>query len=301
MSNNNYYNQLIEKLRKNSSKENLYNNIITPFSSYYLCDHFIGDEPFIYYLRGIKANNLIKNKNYDSIKEYDIVQCQGTKKIFYDIFCKEILPKINTKIILITSSYLTNCPSRSTTPKIEMVLKSPKIYKWFTQNPIQHPLYDSNTKYIPFPYGVNPQTLRRYVMCLLKTKSSTKKRILLNHLHCELTHKCRKILPNVDYKSPTRFFNGITDSKYILSPIGDRNDCFRHWESLGLGTIPVCNINNQLKKLFKENMYYVENTEEMIKMLKDPKFLNDIYKKPNKDYISLDYWRNYILTLSGKL
>lgn len=39
----------------------------------------------------------------------------------------------------------------------------------------------------------------------------------------------------------------------------------------------------------------------MIKMLKDPKFLNDIYKKPNKDYISLDYWRNYILTLSGKL
>ena len=104
MSNNNYYNQLIEKLQKDSSKENLYNNIITPFSSYYLCDHFIGDEPFIYYLRGIKANNLIKNKNYDSIKEYDIVQCQGTKKIFYDIFCKEILPKINTKIILITSS-----------------------------------------------------------------------------------------------------------------------------------------------------------------------------------------------------
>lgn len=177
-----------------------------------------------------------------------------------------------------------------------MVLKSPKIHKWFTQNPIQHPLYASNPKYIPFPYGICPNNIMDYAKCLLNTTSSTKKKILLNHLYCNKnTNKCRKILPHVDIKSSIEFYNSIKNSKYILSPIGDRHDCYRHWEALGLGTIPVCNINNQLKQLFKENMYYVENSKEMVEMLKDNEFLNNIYKEPNKDYISLGYWEDYIL------
>jgi hypothetical protein len=84
----------------------------------------------------------------------------------------------------------------------------------------------------------------------------------------------------------------MSEARFILSPIGDRNDCYRHWESIGLGTIPISNIGELYKDLFQDNMIYVENTEKMLKLYNEQKNLD--YKCPNKDLICVDYWKDYI-------
>ena len=53
----------------------------------------------------LKANNLLKNKNYHTIKDYDKILCQIN---YFDHFMNYILPiikKNNKKIILITTQW----------------------------------------------------------------------------------------------------------------------------------------------------------------------------------------------------
>ena len=43
-----------------------------------------------------------------------------------------------------------------------------------------------------------------------------------------------------------------------LGSIGDRDDCFRHYEAIGLNTIPVSNIGFLYKRIFGDNMLYLD-------------------------------------------
>ena len=49
---------------------------------------------------------------------------------------------------------------------------------------------------------------------------------------------------------------------------------YRHYECIGLGTIPIANVGPLYKKLFGCNMVCVEDTEEMIRLYKEmhPRF-----------------------------
>lgn len=72
----------------------VFSTIINPFSLYYLCDHYYGDEIEKYNFLipiTINKNNLIKNKDLSKIKEGDIIHCQVN---FFSEFCNEILDKI---------------------------------------------------------------------------------------------------------------------------------------------------------------------------------------------------------------
>ncbi len=87
--------------------DNYINYIVTPITPYIICDHFISDEinknsgKYIEYDLKIKANDILKNNNYSSIKNGDIIQVSVDRfNYFYDL----ILPLIkltNKKIILI--------------------------------------------------------------------------------------------------------------------------------------------------------------------------------------------------------
>ena len=64
----------------NSKIENLEEYIISPASPYLLCDHFIsielniGNPHYINSKIAPKANDLLKNKNYNDIKNLEIIQ-----------------------------------------------------------------------------------------------------------------------------------------------------------------------------------------------------------------------------------
>ena len=84
----------------------------------------------------------------------------------------------------------------------------------------------------------------------------------------------------------------MSAGKFILSPIGDRDDCYRHYEAIGLGTIPVSNVNSFYKNIFSGNMIY-NNIDEMVNML-DTGSTNCVYEEPNKDLICFEYYKDMI-------
>jgi hypothetical protein len=69
----------------NNSLENInpVEYLVTPVAPYFICNHFISTEihntsgcKYIRMNLELKANDLIKNKNYNDIKNFEIIQIQ---------------------------------------------------------------------------------------------------------------------------------------------------------------------------------------------------------------------------------
>ncbi len=237
----------------------------------------------------IKGNNLLKNKNYDDIQNYDIIQCQVNH---FEQFVNTILPKINKKIILITSQ--CGMPQIEKNKMTDELLQNDKIILWISQNPI----YKNHQKYMAFPYGIHTRDITEYYN-FIKNNIKMKKNINVSNLYAsawgwlESNHIRKKydILgkdsgPKLDYH---KYLEIISDSKFLISTAGDRNDCYRHYEAIGLGTIPISNINTNYYDIFEDSMYITDD-ENVFKIAKNKKF-DKKYWKPNKNIIYLEYWK----------
>jgi len=283
---------------------NLLASIINPLSGYFLCNHFIGDELTTKFdgLDGINIpfgiNNLLKNKNFNSIKQYDIVLCQVD---FFDYFCMKILSILNHKIILITSQWAYPALERS--EKTDMVLNHPNILLWVSQNPI----YTNRPNYMPFPYGINMKSLSLYYSFLceyVNHKSNNIKLLPLtvkdwypdDHIRVKYPIFGKESGERLDYVS---YLREIAKCKYIISPEGDRKDCYRNYEAIGLECIPISNIGEEFKEIFESNLIY-SDAKSMICMF-DTKHIERDYAPPNRRIILLEYWIRKIIDKIKKL
>jgi hypothetical protein len=273
--------------------------LVTPLSPYFICNHFISNEihsnshKYVGINFELKANDLIKNKNYNDIKNFEIIQVQVD---LFDFFYDEILPLIiknNIKVVLITSQW--HLPQIHRTHKTDDLLNNSNIILWISQNPI----YTNNEKYMAFPYGICHHNINDYVQFIKTNNINTDKSInILNqfastHAHLPNNH-IRKMFDifgtksgkgNVNY---TEFLKNILNSEFVISTAGDRDDCYRHYECIGLSAIPVSNINDGYKDIFGDNMVY-SNAEEMINII-NKNTVNYNYKKPNRDILTISYW-----------
>ena len=297
----------------------LLGTIINPLSPYFICNHFIASEitpgsrdyvPYNYPITiPYGTNNLLINKNYNMIKTNDIIVCQVN---YFDLFYREIYPTLgDKKIILITSQWAYPALERSDTT--DEILASPNIILWISQNPI----YEANAKYMAFPYGINMKDISLYYSHLVGVDMDTSgcseifvrnknKNILHSNLnvedwypedHIRLQYTC------FGKESPERlgyvqYLKELTRSRYILSPQGDRPDCYRNYEALGLGCIPIANLDGEFKQIFGENMIY-SNGEDMKTILDSSRVAvngKDIeYNTPNRRIILSNYWREKII------
>jgi hypothetical protein len=274
--------------------------LITPLAPYFICNHFISTE--IYNTFGskyigmnldLKANDLIKNENYNDIKNFEIIQIQVD---LFDFFYDKILPiiiKNNLKVVIITSQW--HRPQIKRNNKTDDLLNNTNIILWISQNPI----YTNNEKYMPFPYGICHNNINDYVNFINSNNINIDKNIkILNqyasvHNHLPNNH-IRKIFDifgknsgkeNLNY---TEFLTNILKSEFVISTSGDRDDCYRHYECIGLNAIPVSNINDGYKDIFEDNMIY-SNADEMINMINN-NTVNYNYKKPNRNILTIAYW-----------
>jgi len=274
--------------------------IVTPITPYLICNHFISTEvhntveKYVGVKLNLKSNDLLKNKNYNDIKNLEIIQIQVD---FFDFFYDKVLPiiiKKNIKVIIITSQW--HLPQIQRNNKTDNVLNSNNILLWISQNPI----YTNIEKYMPFPYGIMHLHVDEYVKFTESNNINIDKHIkILNqfasiHPHLPDNHirKVFDIFGKNSGKHPVNyreFLKNIMNAEFMISTTGDRDDCYRHYECIGLNTIPVSNITNAAyKDIFGENMIY-SNAEEMIDMLKH-NTVNYNYKKPNKDILTISYW-----------
>ena len=278
---------------------NLVEYLVTPVAPYFICNHFISYEihdTTFKYIRmplELKANDLIKNNNYNDIKNFEIIQIQVD---LFNFFYDEILPiiiKNNIKVVIITSQW--HLPQIQRNHKTDDLLNNSNIILWISQNPI----YSNNEKYMAFPYGIDHRFINDYVKFIKSNNINTNKNIkILNqwaNTHSHLPeNNIRKMFDIFGKNSGngslkyTEFLTNILNSEFVISTSGDRDDCYRHYECIGLNAIPVSNINDCYKDIFGDNMVY-SNAQEMINMI-DTNIVNYNYKKPNRDILTISYW-----------
>ena len=278
-----------EEILKDQNIKDYVNHIVTPISSYLLCNHFISNE--LGYLF-TKANNLLRNKNFHTIKNGDIIQVQVN---LFDLFCVKIIPyltKNNLKIILFTSQY--NLPQIIKNEKTDFCLNHPNILFWISQNPI----YPNSDKYMAFPYGICHTLVNKYMNFLLKNTINKNKTIYngnsschghlpVNHIRIQYEIFGKKSGVRLEYDE---YLKNISNAEFAISTAGDRDDCYRHYECIGLKTIPISNID--YKYIFEENMISA-NADDMVNMV-ITNSVNYNYSEPNRDILTINFWFNKI-------
>jgi hypothetical protein len=188
-------------------------------------------------------------------------------------FVQLILPYIRCPVLLI-SGQRENLPPPPQWA-IDLILDHPNIRYWFVQN---LPKYGGSShtesggwyhpKLASFPYGLKqrvrdhplqPTNGEAYRVIFsqslqMDTTTSTTRQPRTTHFY----HGYVTVATNVrdrqssnnnssssKFLAPLEYYHQISDSDYIWSPNGDRPECYRHYEALGLGTAPVTQWSRQ--------------------------------------------------------
>lgn len=217
-----------------------------------------------------------------------------------DHFFKEIHPKIKNPYILI-SLYVG--PTLATSDYIN----DPKIIAWYGNANAEAVKFK---KFRMIPIGVNRSLhiyeQRHEINNLFKQLRNQPKKGLLYanfRINAGSTDHRRSTYETLKNKSfcvmsgPKNFENYITETahfKFAASPLGDMYDCYRHWEALLVGTIPIVQASS-LNKIFEGlPVIVVKNYNELTE-----NFLNQQYKKlKHQEYtfekLYMKYWVDII-------
>ena len=270
-------------------------NLVNPLTPYMIADYYISDEIYDKNIWKdkfdkslIKGENLIETMNYEKIKDYDIVQCQFC---LLNYFVVDVLPNIKSKIILLTSQY--NYPGLEENSITEELLNHPNIFLWVSQNHIYR-----NRKCMNFPFGIHQDKVNFYYKFMNNNKVKknyviTKTKITIQDVlpdeHIRVVYPLLG-LESGEYLYYYDFLNTLLENKFVLSPEGDRPDCFRHYEAIGLGCVPICNVD--LSDIFGDSMVYLDGRE--MSYCVEFGRVNVKWQRPNKKIIFRDFWEQKI-------
>jgi hypothetical protein len=81
--------------------------------------------------------------------------------------------------------------------------------------------------------------------------------------------------------------------KYILSPHGDSEDCYRHWEAISCGCIPITIRHPKLDSFKDAPILFLNDWSELTEELLNEKYEELIHK--NWEMSTVEYWKNFIL------
>lgn len=250
-----------------------------------LCDHIIDetDLPF----------------NPDDVKEGDLVYVRG-----YPICLNEFvkyLPSIKNRFILITHNSDDTLPG-----SYEFLLHDFRIAAWFTQNKgsIEHP------KLHALPIGVacnywhygDPEILTDTLNASTMTKV---KHLLYINFKAQNNPQARDHVLDYFKDKPFCFFSepikpwkeyllDIAESQFVLSPPGNGLDCYRAWEALLFGRIPVM-MTTSIDCLFEDlPVIIVDDWTQITQEFLEQQYQEMQKKSYNLNKIYAGYWIDQI-------
>ena len=86
--------------------------------------------------------------------------------------------------------------------------------------------------------------------------------------------------PNGNLVAPMpyrQYCRRIAQARFILSPPGDRFECYRHWEAIGVGAVPICDCPAPYAQLFSGWMLLARNSTELVDWAREPALLRARY------------------------
>lgn len=167
-----------------------------------------------------------------SIRPGDVVYCRHN----WGNFFRDVHPKIPVPYVLLSSFH------DATVKTVYDELDDQKLLGWFAHNvAIRHP------KVCCVPRGIRQGTLRWLVAA--QKAQPEKKHLLYSNFHVTVgvRHEVHDMFADVpwcytvpyDKRNPAQYAMDLASSHFVLSPPGYGEDCYRTWDVLASGAIPV--------------------------------------------------------------
>ncbi len=252
----------------------------------------------------------------------NILPClQNNTVIFVDTpnlndFFKKMHEKILVNYILITGDSDMSCPLRISRLYIKLLNEifagKTRIINWFAMNCNfgNNQQWKQSKIFSCIPQGIDQWSNGRYYMQLAhgkddsiyNTQLKTNEYWVLTSFRTDHAPEYRKPLWNLAchgrLKSISKCFYRpypidqwkysvhLAQSKFVFSPPGDGMDCYRTWEALYLGSIPIV-ISSSLNSIYENLPVLIVNNYEQINL----EFLKNAYESMTKQ--TYDYRRLY--------
>ena len=221
----------------------------------------------------------------------------------FALFVARLLPLLRGPTILLSGQWhlpsLT--PLGDGRTMFEAVLSSEHVVRWWSQNPVPLPAGIPHAhKYRGLPYGISHLQLASYAECWArahaqppnKTKevyyspfrshgardvSDARARLVslrqyasrgaTNNATNASTHSKRPLAYDV-------YCSRIAKARFVISPAGDRFECYRHWEAIGLGTVPVCDCPLKYLQIVPGGMLIASSSAELVELVQRPPLIH---------------------------
>ena len=179
-------------------------------------------------------------------------------------FVTKLLDKLSVQVVIL-SGQIQQVPAADISI-VERLLNHPRVLHCFCQN---LPLYGganlNHPKLSPMPYGLKevvqrPDFLNQPLVAFRKLFLQTLERQDSTPLLAALMRQQDRTKPQPQRLPPDEYLAEVARSQYILSPNGDRPECFRHYEAIGLGTIAITELGPWLFRHLKEAPIVVQTS-----------------------------------------
>ncbi len=237
-----------------------------------------------------------------------------------DLFMKTMHPRITVPYIMLTHGDFFD----TTFNESLRYLNDEKIIAWFSI----HPPKQGHPKYYPIPLGVFQKKAigaqgGSYNKYFKELRYQPKQKLLTGLFFSQLKHNPER-LALIKKLKPKSFYTHIktalpfedylkvlASSVFTLSPRGWGPDCYRTWEALLVGTIPIVkrgqhDVLDSVKKLFKsgepairaqlDKLYeqlpilVIDEWSEITQEFLEKKYKEITSKKYNLEILYIDYW-----------
>ena len=216
-------------------------------------------------------------------------------------FTQEVLDDISVDVVIISAQ--THHVAAVSNDIISKLVNHLHVIHWFCQN---LPIYGgSNPRHIkvsPFPYGIKEKerhewdsfdSYKRVLFESISTNTTiTTKTNMIFAGPLGGTNPERSNIPQMKNKTiqPEELFRMMAQSRYVLSPDGDRPECYRHYEAIGLGTVPITQLDSYLFRHLHEAPVVYNNTNWDLNKLESTLEREPVVKRY---LIREDYWMDW--------
>ena len=137
-------------------------------------------------------------------------------------------------------------------------------YKYPINLIVQASVMDGSDSWQEFPIGMQYSYLHNYkkgemlqigshestVLCCFNTTTDSRRRANVLNRSCIQDNLLKNNIQNI-FVPPNDYFTNLPNYKFVISPEGNGIDCYRHYEALIAGCIPIIEENPQIKEKYK--------------------------------------------------
>jgi hypothetical protein len=250
-----------------------------------ICDFVLDDNGLAFLPSQVHENALIFVKAYPSLVDY---------------FFRQIHPRIRTPYRLITHNGDYSLPAEHAKH-----LNDPKLLAWYSTN-----LTCQHTKVVALPIGIlNRRAKSDNHNALSELISSPRTKINKVYLNFHIGNAMEKAeyrayrqavhdrfsncswVQVAERVSTREYLESIATYQFVISPSGHGPDCYRHWEAMYLGAIPIVERSAGMEHFSGFPLILVDDWSQV-----NPGFLEtqkDLIESRNFDRskLFLDYWK----------